>query len=254
MIAFRHTDPRFPFLRKDVPQPAGRWNAPGQLTHYFSDTPDGAWAEFLRHEEIVDPADLSTVRRALWAVDIGDEPLVSPDLPQDSLTGGPSSWSACQRWASSCGTGVWMRFQRPRPRSNTAVRTAGRWMEVSSPGPARDGQVFALFGPRPTWSAGQRQWMDVPVKNFWPRASFLTIGIECIPRARKSRSAAFLGDISGHLPRFLSGWRSPVRFLGLVAFRHLGYQCLQVESAPDPCCGFDDDPSFCTNTFTSSPT
>ena len=70
MIAFRHADPRFPFLWEDSSQPAGRWNMPGQLTHYFADTPDGAWAEFLRHEEIFDPEDLLTVRRALWAVDI----------------------------------------------------------------------------------------------------------------------------------------------------------------------------------------
>ena len=69
MIAYRHTDPRFPFLREDSLQSAGRWNAPGELTHYLCDTPDGAWAEFLRHEEIRNPEDLPTVRRALWAVD-----------------------------------------------------------------------------------------------------------------------------------------------------------------------------------------
>ena len=34
--------------------------------HYFSDTPDGAWAEFLCHEEITDPEDLPGIRRALW--------------------------------------------------------------------------------------------------------------------------------------------------------------------------------------------
>ena len=68
MIAFRHADPRFPFLWEDSSQPAGRWNTAGQLTHYFTDTPDGAWAEFLRHEEIFDPEDLLTVRRAPWAV------------------------------------------------------------------------------------------------------------------------------------------------------------------------------------------
>ena len=52
MIAFRHADPRFPFLREDSSQHVGRWNGTGELTHYFCDTPDGAWAEFLRHEEI----------------------------------------------------------------------------------------------------------------------------------------------------------------------------------------------------------
>ena len=41
VIAYRHADPRFPFLREDSSQSAGRWNAPGELTHYFCDTPDG---------------------------------------------------------------------------------------------------------------------------------------------------------------------------------------------------------------------
>ena len=99
MIAFRHADPRFPFLREDSAQPAGRWNAAGEPTHYFYDTPDGAWAEFLRHEEIDDPRDMLTIRRALWAVEIGEPPSLTPDLPSDVLFGGPQSWSACTRFA-----------------------------------------------------------------------------------------------------------------------------------------------------------
>jgi len=35
VIAYRHADPRFPFLREDSSQSAGRWNAPGELTHYI---------------------------------------------------------------------------------------------------------------------------------------------------------------------------------------------------------------------------
>ena len=72
---------RFAFLREHPPQSAGRWNTRDELTHYFCDTPDGAWAEFLRHEEIVDAEDLPTIRRDLWAVDIGDEPGAQPELP-----------------------------------------------------------------------------------------------------------------------------------------------------------------------------
>ncbi|MDD9981085.1 MAG: hypothetical protein OXU81_06965, partial [Gammaproteobacteria bacterium] len=37
MIAYRHADPRFPFLREDSSQSAGRWSAAGELTHYFCD-------------------------------------------------------------------------------------------------------------------------------------------------------------------------------------------------------------------------
>jgi hypothetical protein len=45
MIAFRHADPRLPFLREDRHQAQARWHdtAEGPV-HYFADTPDGAWA------------------------------------------------------------------------------------------------------------------------------------------------------------------------------------------------------------------
>ena len=71
MIVFRHTDPRFPFLQEAAGQPAARWHAPGEgPVHYFADTADGAWAEFLRHEEITDPADLAGIARAIWSIDL----------------------------------------------------------------------------------------------------------------------------------------------------------------------------------------
>ena len=101
MIGFRHADPRYPFLWEGAGQPAARWHAAGDgPAHYFCDTPDGAWAEFLRHEEISDPDDLTTIRRALWAVDLGDPSLESPRLSREVLTGGRESYSACQAEAS----------------------------------------------------------------------------------------------------------------------------------------------------------
>src|SRR6476619_4322357 len=75
MIGFRQVDARYPFLWEDRRQPAGRWHRDGDgPAHYFADTPDGAWAEFLRHEEITEPEDVLTIRRQLWAVEIGDAP------------------------------------------------------------------------------------------------------------------------------------------------------------------------------------
>ena len=56
--------------------------------------------EFLRHEEIVDVEDLPTIRRDLWAIEIGDEPTAQPQLPSRVLMGGPSTWGNCQREAS----------------------------------------------------------------------------------------------------------------------------------------------------------
>ena len=58
-------DSRFPFLWEGAGQPPARWHGDGEgPVHYLTDTPDGAWAEFLRHEEIRDPQDLETVTRA----------------------------------------------------------------------------------------------------------------------------------------------------------------------------------------------
>ena len=155
MIAYRHADPRFPFLREDPSQSAGRWNTPGELTHYFCDTPDGAWAEFLRHEEIRDPQDIPTIRRALWAVNIGEAPSHRPDLPRQTLVGGPDTWPACQQVA---------RAYRERTDGIVAPSAAlkpgaARGWRVDGglkPGPDRDGQIFALFGRRPDligWAA-----------------------------------------------------------------------------------------------------
>ena len=148
MIAYRHADPRFPFLREDLSQSAGRWNAAGELIHYFCDTPDGAWAEFLRHEEIRDPQDLLTIRRALWAVDIGEPPSHEPGLPRQMLLGGRESWPACQHAAQEHrkhADGI----AAPSAALNPGAARGWRVDGGLRPGPDRDGKVFALFGLRP---------------------------------------------------------------------------------------------------------
>lgn len=147
MIAFRQVDARYPFLWEDDRQPAGRWHADGEgPAHYFADTPDGAWAEFLRHEEITDPGDLATIRRQLWAVDIGDAPAARVELPAHILTGGPETYARCQRAATAL---------RRRGVTRLAVRSAAlvpggargmcvdRGVHAVAP---RDGSVIVLFG------------------------------------------------------------------------------------------------------------
>ena len=70
-VGYRHCDSRFPFLWQTSAQPPARWHGPGEgPAHYFADTPVGAWAEFLRHEGIVDAADLAGVQRSLWVVEL----------------------------------------------------------------------------------------------------------------------------------------------------------------------------------------
>jgi hypothetical protein len=100
MIVFRQADPRYPFLWSDSTQPAARWHGEGDgPAHYFADTPDGAWAELLRHEEIADAADAATLRRALWAVEIGDAPARAVSLDVRTATGGLDTYGRCQSHA-----------------------------------------------------------------------------------------------------------------------------------------------------------
>jgi hypothetical protein len=147
MMAFRQVDARYPFLWEEVSQPAGRWHADGEgPAHYFADTPDGAWAEFLRHEEIDDPADLETIRRQMWAVEIGERPAERVDLPLDILTGGLDTHARCQQRARALrAKGV----DRLVATSAALLPGGARGRRVSAgvqPGDPRDGVVIVIFG------------------------------------------------------------------------------------------------------------
>ncbi len=150
MIAFRHADPRFPFLWETPAQPAGRWHGAGDgPAHYLADTPYGAWAELLRHEEITDPADLAGVRRALWAVELPELPGWRPELDERLQRGGLESYSACQAEAARLRASGAASLRAP---SAALVSRGARGWRVEGglrPGPRRDGEVFVFFGPRP---------------------------------------------------------------------------------------------------------
>jgi hypothetical protein len=148
MIVFRQVDARYPFLWEDASQPAGRWHGEGEgPAHYFADTPDGAWAEFLRHEDIDDPADLATIRRQMWAVEIGRPPADRVDLPLDVLTGGLDTYTRCRAHARALrATGV----HRLAARSAALMPGGARGHCVRAgvqPGDPRDGVVMVIFGP-----------------------------------------------------------------------------------------------------------
>jgi hypothetical protein len=166
MMGFRHADRRLPFLWEGTGQPPGRWNGTGAgPVQYFSDTPVGAWAEFLRHEEITEPEDLPTITRALWVVDLPDEDLAAPALAADVLTGGPASHQACgaeaRRLRDAGAVG------RRAPSAALLAEGAAGWRVSGGlqPGPARDGTTLVLFGERPDlvgWHAGEgRPGVDV---------------------------------------------------------------------------------------------
>jgi hypothetical protein len=63
---------------------------------YFADTPSGAWAELLRHEEITDPADLAGISTRLWAAQIGNVEMYEPSLPLAALTSAPDEYEVCR--------------------------------------------------------------------------------------------------------------------------------------------------------------
>jgi hypothetical protein len=157
VIVFRHADSRFPFLWETDAQPPARWHGPGEgPVAYFAETPDGAWAEFLRHEEIMDPADLAGVVRALWAVELPELPDARPQLPSEVLTGDLDSYGACQAEARRLRTrgaeGLTAPSAALRSRTPSGFRTNGGLR----PGPSRSERVVVVFGAQPRllgWSA-----------------------------------------------------------------------------------------------------
>jgi RES domain len=151
VILFRACDPRFPFLWESEAQPAARWHREGEgPVHYFADTPVGAWAEFLRHEAITDPADLAGVERSLWAVEVRRRRYTAPRLDPAVLTGGEDTYDACRSEA----TRLRRRGVRGLKAPSAALRTgkAHGWRVDGGeqPGRGRDGWVYVLFGHRPT--------------------------------------------------------------------------------------------------------
>lgn len=149
MIVFRHADTRFGFLWESAAQPPARWHGSGEgPVAYLAETPDGAWAEFLRHEEIRDPADLAGINRSLWAIDLADPPSTRPRLPVATLTGNQTTYPDCQaeaRRLRTRATGVVAPSAALLPNTPSGFRTdAGL-----RPAPARRERVFVLFGSRP---------------------------------------------------------------------------------------------------------
>ena len=150
MIGYRHADPRYPFLWEGSSQPGARWHGDGEgPVQYLSDTPDGAWAEFLRHEEIHEQEDLLTVRRSLWAVDLGSEEPGAVDLPLETVTGGVDSYAPCReearRLRAAGASALRARSAALRPGQAGGWRVDGGLRRARE----RDAETVALFGERP---------------------------------------------------------------------------------------------------------
>jgi hypothetical protein len=106
----------------------------------------GAWADFLRHEEIRDMADLATIRRAIWAVELGDERVGVPDVPLDVACGDRSTYRQCQEAARRLRKAGYRRLQVPAaallPGGAQGHRMNGQSIHCDN----RDGHVLVLFG------------------------------------------------------------------------------------------------------------
>lgn len=150
MIAFRHADARFPFLWEHSDQPVARWNGAGEgPVQYFADTPDGAWAEFLRHEEITSAEDLETVTRVLWVVELPADEYAEPRLARKTLRGGLGTYESCQVEARRLLALGAMGLRAPTAALRIGAAAGWRVDAGLQPGPDRDGHTLALFGPRP---------------------------------------------------------------------------------------------------------
>lgn len=154
MIVFRVCDSRFPFLwtaSSGARQRSARWHGQGEgPVQYFADTPTGAWAEILRHEEITDPEDLAGIAARLWVIEIGDVETREPELPRAALTSSPEGYERCRAETRRLRAAGVMRVVAP---SAALVGGGGAGFRVGTAGlvrtASRDGRVIAHFGLLP---------------------------------------------------------------------------------------------------------
>jgi len=152
VIVFRVCDSRFPFLWELTPgahQRPARWHGTGEgPVQYFADTPTGAWAELLRHEEISDPADLAGLAARMWAVRIVDIQMHEPQLPLAALTSTPDGYEDCRKEARRLRAAGAVRLvtlsAALRPGEAAGFRVGSTGLVRA---PARDGRVIVHFGP-----------------------------------------------------------------------------------------------------------
>jgi hypothetical protein len=149
MIVFRSTDVDAPFLWESSAQPPARWHGPGEgPAQYFSSTPEAAWAEFLRRQEIRDPADLAGIERVLWTVDVAEpEPASDPDLPRARLMA--TSYRACQAEAARLRSAGATRIVAPSAAVDAATPSGWRVEAGLRRGVRRTESTIVLYGSRP---------------------------------------------------------------------------------------------------------
>lgn len=102
------------------------------------------------------PEDLASVVRALWAIELPEEPLERPRLPVEIVTGGRDTYEACRVEAQRLREAGANGFVCPSAALQAKAARGWRVRGGFEPGPSRDGQVIVLFDPRPDlvgWAA-----------------------------------------------------------------------------------------------------
>ncbi len=148
---YRQCDSRYAFLWASARQLEGRWHAPDDApVHYLANSPDGAWAELLRHEEIHEIDDLGGITRALWAVELAEVPEARPNLDDATVRGDQDSYPACQVEARRIRDGGDEGLVAPSAAlRGSEVRPWRAVGEANVPAGERSANVIVLFGPRP---------------------------------------------------------------------------------------------------------
>lgn len=103
VVAFRWSSYDVPFWARPNTRP-GRWNRLGDdPTQYWSLSPDAAWAELIRHENLRSEAELDLVRMSFWICRVPTMRLIDLrheaerdkyDLAEDALIA--DDWRECQ--------------------------------------------------------------------------------------------------------------------------------------------------------------
>jgi hypothetical protein len=145
---YRSCDRRFLYVWTTDDQPEARWHGPGEgPCHYLTTSPKGAWAEVIRHEGINEPDDLEDLERALWEI-TAPMPTSRPELSEEVLTGGPSTYLQCQKEARRLRDGGARGLVAPsaallsRRAEVVTVDESGLTSESASPS-----EVVVLFAP-----------------------------------------------------------------------------------------------------------
>jgi hypothetical protein len=152
-IFWRNTPPGLAFLwEQDNAMPA-RWHRRGEgPAQYLADTPSGAWAEFLRHEEIIDPDDVVGLSRDLWAIEV-DDGVVAEATPMEAddrvLRGGTESYANCQLLAAAARAEGATAVSAPSAALVEGEAAGWRVDQGLIRAPAANGRVVVLYGRRP---------------------------------------------------------------------------------------------------------